>query len=399
MRQLKSVLTLSVLVLLFLSSCKKEIRDESGMQPSLQNELPTARAAGMTAAQRARAKQIRASLPSGVKERIKTKTLKFLRLHPQYRNMVSQAVKATAPPCDPNTPVFSWLDDQLAEWNDDIFFLAVATGMLEMPLYDALFFQNTSANQYFGINGAFTHRVTKTFKDLQRFWNIRSSDIALVGLHGTMLQDRARVVRIGRILFPEDTEEVNEFFADVIVELMDVIPQYREGNHPIFSFNSFAQSRFAFPPFGIVPNKIVMGDGILEGFAALGYGDVAPQAILAHEFGHHIQFQLNLFGEEATPEATRRTELMADAYSSYYLSHARGASMQWKRVKLFLSVFFNIGDCSTGNPGHHGTPRQRMSAAEWGYSVANDAQKQGHILTAQQFTAKFEAALPGILRR
>ena len=140
-----------------------------------------------------------------------------------------------------------------------------------------------------------------------------------------------------------------------------------------------------------------MGDGILQGFAAIGYKDVAPQAILAHEFGHHIQFQLNLFGNESSPEATRRTELMADAYAAYYLSHARGASMQWKRVKLFLGTFFNLGDCSFDNDGHHGTPAQRMAAAEWGYSVANNAQKQGHILTARQFTAKFEAALPGIV--
>ncbi|HUQ96242.1 MAG TPA: hypothetical protein VM010_01150 [Chitinophagaceae bacterium] len=140
-----------------------------------------------------------------------------------------------------------------------------------------------------------------------------------------------------------------------------------------------------------------MGDGIMEGFDAIGYGDVAPQAILAHEFGHHIQFQLNLFEDVRTPEATRRTELMADAYAAYYLSHARGASMQWKRVKQFLAVFFNIGDCSFNSTGHHGTPTQRMAAAEWGYSVANNAQKQGHILTAQQFTALFEAQLPQIV--
>ena len=102
-----------------------------------------------------------------------------------------------------------------------------------------------------------------------------------------------------------------------------------------------------------------MRDGILEGFAALGYEDVAPQAILAHEFVHHIQFQLNLFEDEVTPEATRRTELMADAYSAYYLSHARGVSMQSKRVKKFLAVFFNLGDCSIEHSGHHGTPHAR----------------------------------------
>ena len=88
---------------------------------------------------------------------------------------------------------------------------------------------------------------------------------------------------------------------------------------------------------------------------------------------------------------------MADAYSAYYLSHARGASMQWKRVQLFLNVFFNIGDCSFTSNGHHGTPTQRMAAAKWGYEVADKAQKQGHILTAQEFTRQFEAQLPRLI--
>ena len=112
MRQLKSVLAISALLLVFFSSCKKEIGEEAGVQPSLQNELPTAKARGMTPAQRAKVKELRASLPAGVNERIKTETLKFLGLHPEYQRLVRQALKATAPPCDPNTPLFSWLNDQ-----------------------------------------------------------------------------------------------------------------------------------------------------------------------------------------------------------------------------------------------------------------------------------------------
>ena len=35
----------------------------------------------------------------------------------------------------------------------------------------------------------------------------------------------------------------------------------------------------------VSPDKIVMGDGIMAGYEALGFGDIAPQAIYAHEFG------------------------------------------------------------------------------------------------------------------
>jgi hypothetical protein len=71
--------------------------------------------------------------------------------------------------------------------------------------------------------------------------------------------------------------------------------------------------------------------------------------------------------------------------------------MQWKRVKEFLQVFFNIGDCSFTSINHHGTPTQRMAAAEFGYQTANNAQKQGHILSSAEFIALFDAQLPTIV--
>lgn len=72
--------------------------------------------------------------------------------------------------------------------------------------------------------------------------------------------------------------------------------------------------------------------------------------------------------------------------------------MQWKQVQQFLQVFLNIGDCGLISSGHHGTPTQRMTAAQWGYSVANNAQKQGHILTSQEFARLFELKLPVLVK-
>jgi predicted metalloprotease len=146
----------------------------------------------------------------------------------------------------------------------------------------------------------------------------------------------------------------------------------------------------------------VMGDGILEGYQVVGFGDVAPQAIYAHEFGHHIQFENGYFENDNVPgdtdaEFTRYFELMADAYSAYYLTHKRGAAMNRKRVAQFLEVFFQIGDCAFDNPGHHGTPNQRMRAAELGFRLAAQAQKQGHILSSEQFHDLFVAAYPGLV--
>ena len=145
-----------------------------------------------------------------------------------------------------------------------------------------------------------------------------------------------------------------------------------------------------------------MGDGILEGYTAVGLGDVAPQAVFAHEFGHHIQFQNGYFEDDvpgATTEAelTRYTELMADAFAAYYLTHHRGAGMKKKRVEQFLQVFFQIGDCAFDDPGHHGTPNQRMAAARFGFEVADQALKHGRILSSDAFHDLFVAEYPDLV--
>ena len=49
------------------------------------------------------------------------------------------------------------------------------------------------------------------------------------------------------------------------------------------------------------------------------------RVILAHEFRHHVQYQLGVFdsGSADPAEATRRTELMADAMAAYYGTNNR----------------------------------------------------------------------------
>lgn len=316
---------------------------------------------------------------------------------PQYQAQVRGAITPD-PNCNSNTLTTQWLRGQLADWRPLARAYVNATDMTNLPTYDALVFVNSPENQVFGQNGEYTQRLTKTFKDLQRFWNIQSQNIVLGAMHGSMLQDRAKIIRTYKVVYGLSDADA-AYYADLVQATLSQFPELRNGNHPLFTFNAFALSSLNIPPVGTIPAKIIMGDGIMEAYTAIGYDDVAPQAILAHEFGHQIQFQLNLFPSgPSTPEGTRRTELMADAYSAYYLSHARGASMQWKRVQQFLQVFFNIGDCSFTSTGHHGTPTQRMAAAEFGYNVANDAQKQGHILTVQEFTTLFEAQLPALAK-
>ena len=389
MKQLKLLATFVALTSVLLTGCQKE--QDSAVAPfSAKQNIQFATAS------LARLRQLQASLPAGTEEKLKQPLALLLKTDPQFRDVARRALAVEPSACDGNTALNQWLGHELSGWNAEVFGYVRRYAMLDLPAYDALVFENSSAAQSFGLNGEYTQRLTKTFKDLRRFWNIQSTGMVLAAMHGSMLQDRSKVARTYVAVF-EVPPRTAEILADIVVELTNLVPQYRGGNHPIFTFNAFALEGFDFPPYGVIPNKIVMGDGILTAYTGIGYGDVAPQAILAHEFGHQVQFQLGVFGSVTSPEATRRTELMADAYSAYYLSHARGAAMQWKRVQEFLQVFFNIGDCAFTNNGHHGTPTQRMAAAQWAYNLANDAQRQGQILPAQEFTRLFEAQLPKIV--
>jgi len=395
MKKTKLLTAAVAIVIAFSLSCKKESTTTVSNGADM-GEMSAKKSSTLTLAMQQKLETLYAKIPAAAKAKVSGQAKIKLQLHPEYRDIVRKTLKLEEATCDDNTASSQWLDQQLADWNNTIINYVVTTAMLDLPTYDALIFENSSANQSFGSSGQYSQKLTKAFKDLKRFWNINSENIVLAPMHGTMLTNRDRILRTYKAAFDLDDASAN-YYADFVLAIVDAFPQLRGGDHPIFTFNAFAQSSFNFPPYGVIPDKIIMGDGIMDAFAAIGYGDVAPQAILAHEFGHHIQFDLNLFGDASGPEATRRTELMADAYSAYYLSHARGASMQWKRVQLFLNVFFNIGDCSFTSDGHHGTPTQRMAAAKWGYEVADAAQKQGHILTAQEFTSRFEAQLPTLL--
>jgi hypothetical protein len=325
-----------------------------------------------------------------------------MRVSDQY---LAEAVRRAINPgdyvCPPSTPVVDWFlgkVDEVITQEPAIFDLLYNQLLADLvPTYDALVFQTDDTPQYFGYNGEYTRIMLKTETDVKRFWDIFSDDIQLLGMHGTMLLDVDRVAAVyeSPLVFGLDPATA-AFFASLIRDAMLQSQTLNGGNHPLFSFNAFAFSTDAFP----IPDKIIMGDGILAGYQAVGFDDVAPQAVYAHEFAHHIQFENDYFsdpipGATTQAELTRYTELMADAMSAYYLTHKRGGTMNRKRVEQFLEVFFQIGDCAFSNPGHHGTPNQRMAAAQFGFDLADQAQKQGHILTAEQFHDRVVAAYPG----
>ncbi|WP_276166976.1 hypothetical protein [Zobellia alginiliquefaciens] len=243
---------------------------------------------------------------------------------------------------------------------------------------------------YFGADGEYTNYVKQQVRSLEKFWGMANL-ITVNGQHTETLEDLDFIQYIYENYSSAPPEEI-----DYILEIAenfntnsDQIPE-----NPFFASDGFAT----------FDRTIVIGDGIVTLLEETGLDPkVVWSSILAHEWGHQIQFlnfddwQYPIPAFNDTPESTRMTELEADFITGYFLTHKRGATYNWKRVEDFLSAFFNIGDCGFESPGHHGTPAQRLAAAKAGFDLANGTKKKGQILSQQEVHNAFLSELDAIV--
>ena len=284
---------------------------------------------------------------------------------------------------------------------NELIFLINHIEMLDIPTYDALFF-GTNTDARYNLRADYRQSLTKTFTVAKRFWDVESADIQLMSMHGSMLQDPVRVARVLQLPLPQFgfSAADAQVAATEIAKATAVDGWFSGGNNPLFTLNAFAFSAEGDPDPLVqgLPDKLIFGDGIVDALTALGIGDVGPRVVMAHEFAHHVQFEDGLFDSPLTgAEATRRTELMADAFGTYFAVHARGLALNAKRVLQAEQTFFAVGDCQFADPGHHGTPLQRMRAATWGAEVASTARPQGAVLPSLTLAAMFDQKLPELV--
>lgn len=229
---------------------------------------------------------------------------------------------------------------------------------------------------YFGANGEFTQYVNKDVRKLEKFWG--SNEIAVLGQHTETLEDmeNIRYVYENYSTAPEALIEYYLSIYEYFIENGSQIPE-----NPFYASDGFASSL----------GYIVIGDGLVQMISEIGFDPkVVWSSILAHEWGHQLQFAN--FGNwqyptppfNGTPESTRMTELEADFLTGFYLTHKRGGTFNWKRIEDVLGAFYNIGDCSFESSGHHGTPDQRLASAEAGYEAAVGIKKKGHLPTQDE---------------
>ena len=326
-----------------------------------------------------------------------------------HRHLVaSPAQAALARAVTPSECEGTLLDTYIVQLFDDMtdeqfaFLVAHQDTLFNVPTYDALFFGTPNDPDYALESHA--QQIKNTFRDLRRFWNIESADIQLMAMHGDVLLDADRIaktltamVATGELDPMTPTEIQAE--AATVADFMQTQGDFYD--NPLWTLNAFAFTGDGEtdPFIAALPDKLIMGDGIIDAYDAIGLGDVGIRVIMAHEFGHHVQFELGVFdtGPTDPAEATRRTELMADAMAAYYGTHKKGLALNKKRVADALLSFYTVGDCQFNNPGHHGTPLQRERAADWGADLAAAAKPRSYIIPPATFVELFDEALPQII--
>lgn len=242
----------------------------------------------------------------------------------------------------------------------------------------------------FGANGEYTNYMKQQVRSLEKFWDMPNL-ISVRGQHTATLEDLS-FIRYVYENYSSATPQEIDYLLSIAQHFNDSSDQIPE--NPFFAVDGFATSN----------RIIVIGDGLVSMLAETGLDPkVVWSGILAHEWSHQIQFQNHALWTYpvpafiGTPESTRMTELEADFFTGYYLTHKRGGTYNWKRVEAMLSAFYNIGDCGFQSSGHHGTPDQRLEAARQGYLQASAVQKKGHLPDAQSIHDAFIMTLPSIV--
>lgn len=260
-----------------------------------------------------------------------------------------------------------------------------------------------SADEYFGTYGERTDEMRRNHERLAEFWTDvngegKGNGVVLLGMHGVDLAEDVKLVATLQQTYGLEGKEAIER-AKRIQRIVQSLPG--AFNNPVLTANAIAiQSA---DPNGRDGERdsIIVGDGVFEFLDWLSLTDDGPEYIHSHEFGHHLQYDLGVEhlgsggggggSSSSSGEETRRWEMMADAFGSYYLAHADGGRMDARGLGEVHRAAFSLGDCEDEAGSHHGTPRQRECASNYGANLALTSYLDGgHRMHPSQLRRLFD---------
>lgn len=148
----------------------------------------------------------------------------------------------------------------------------------------------------------------------------------------------------------QEVDELNDKFA-----LVPSFGFFDDGDQ----LNAFALEPGAYGAGS--PAAVVLGINLARKIhgSASTLGMLPIAAILAHEWGHTLQFQKKMDGGWSA-----RHELHADYLAGWYLGATRGSDRDL--MAKIAKVFGELGDTQFLDTDHHGTPKQRANVMRAG---------------------------------
>ncbi len=116
---------------------------------------------------------------------------------------------------------------------------------------------------------------------------------------------------------------------------------------------------------------VAFGVRLLRDLLSRGVGgDIAVLGICAHEFAHIHQFFSDDHRSLSSAHPTAKlVELHADYLSGYFIGQIK-RDRPHISLRKFGDFLFHSGTYDFGNPDFHGTPQERVRAAEEGFRLA-----------------------------
>ncbi len=115
-------------------------------------------------------------------------------------------------------------------------------------------------------------------------------------------------------------------------------------------------------------------------------GEAGLMAIMAHEMGHLVQYQLGL-----RASVQKYQELHADFISGWYMAWRQANIWGFDIVTEAAVQMAKVGDFDFHNPDHHGTPQERITAFSAG------VQQTAHAFALGAHPSPLDAARAGWL--
>jgi hypothetical protein len=292
---------------------------------------------------------------------------------------------------------------------------SLAHSLLEYKLNTAYCVHSVQENQYFGLNGEYTHELMAQHKRLIEFWNVVGPLVLLVGLHSDSLQVQDNTVHA--VAFWANDMGYTTIYNITDEEIMAAADSVRTAIETELP-NGYANSALTFSGYhvtlknvvsGRYLNKaeVVIGDGFLNYFVSQGLQDVGSNVLHAKLFSGVLQSILELDDvggnydaylanmANRSPKANRRLSLETDAMAAYALAHQKGRNFDLDKLIQVAAAASALGDCNADYIYDKGTPEQNSCASLWGanegYNVA------GNPVSVREFRDRFSQTFDLIL--